>query len=275
MPTLDEVFQFAKTVMPWITGGVAGTLIGFALNRRVAQKQEARLSLTTIVSPFSISGDSPLRQKLSVSYGGSHYEQLALCECVITNPSERTIEDVSVVFEFDPKARTIDDPIVERSPVPAPSPFDRKDLHPHMLRCSLGIIDRRATVLFRILIDGPTFFRAHIRAKGDPAILERDGSGAQEPSDRAISIVLSFFAMYVMAGAIPFIGGAFQAAVILLSMPFLAKGVRILARSVRGGSDGRPVTVVIEKQIVGDSAVGDNASGARPQAVARLGKGGP
>jgi hypothetical protein len=262
MPNVEKLLDILKLVMPWLTGGVVGALLGFALNRRVARRREARLVIRTSVARFSIDGNSSLGDKLRVSYDGRDYENLSLCECIISNPSNRTIEDVVVVYEFDREARRVGEPVVDRTPVPVPHQLSTKDLPAHMLRCSLGTLDREAVAHCRFLVDGSAFLRAHVKAKDDPEIAHIGGVDGDDGPDRLVLLSGAYAALFVLAGAFPLIGEVLQAATIILFLPTL----RRLAETVRAlkfRDTRHNYSVYVERQVVGEAAIGIQVSDGR------------
>jgi hypothetical protein len=255
IPFLNDVLAFLKTVMPWVTGGLGGALVGYALNRRIARKREARLVISRNLVQFSIAGNSAFRDKLSVSYDGRPYESLTLCECQISNPSARTIEDVVVVFEFDQEATLVDAPTVEFTPIPSRHIISTDDLPNNMLRCAFGTLNRDSRARFRALVNGPARLQVHASAKDDPDLVHLDGTDSDESPERLVVSLGAYLALFVLVGSLPLAGGALQAVVILAAVPAIRKVLRAIRNIPRGGSMDN-ANVYIEHQVVGASAIG-------------------
>ena len=221
---IDETIGIAKTVLPWITGGLGGAIVGFLLNRRINKKREARLNISTKTTEFSITGESPLREKLSVSYDGRHCKKLFVAECTVENLSGRTVLDGRVIFEFDNTATHVTEPIIDSSPVPSISCSFSKVDKSAMLQCLIERIEPNTQIRLQFLVDGPPKFRvAHVAAKDDPEIVQAGTDGSNPEPDVLVRIWAMYAAIYTLAGALPVLNTTIRGALIIATIPAIRR----------------------------------------------------
>jgi hypothetical protein len=266
MSTLESFNAFLRTIQPWLTSGLIGAIAGFALNRRVAKRREARMTLRSSVNQFSILGDSDFKDKLSVSFDGAHYKNLVLCECEVKNPSRRTIEQLTIVFEFDPAARFVGNSTFERTPVPCQSSQDRTTLPPHMVQHTLDALGCGATLRFRALVDGAPYFQVHVRAKDDPEVTRLDGVGRDQSMDTNTLVMLLVLqaATFLLVGALPVLPELPQALILIAAIPNIRRLTHAFSSVLSNRSGRREMNINIVGQTAHGAAVGVSLSDVEP-----------
>ena len=68
---VEQVLSALKTAAPWFTGGLAGAVLTYLLNRRQARKNQPRLSVRVTRVDYSLPSHDEAFRDLQVSYGGT------------------------------------------------------------------------------------------------------------------------------------------------------------------------------------------------------------
>jgi hypothetical protein len=104
----EEIFEVSKTVMPWLTGGLAGAALTYLLNQRSARNKRARLLLTTERVDYSLAARDEGFTDLRVSYEGREFDNLLLFQITAENISGKTIHKCPLLLLFAKPTEIVD-----------------------------------------------------------------------------------------------------------------------------------------------------------------------
>lgn len=94
--------------MPWLTGGLAGALFTFLVNQRMAKRKQARATVKTEKSDYSLIVSDPQLKDIRVSYKGSEYDKISFFQIAVENTSTKTISNASFLLNFESGAKIVD-----------------------------------------------------------------------------------------------------------------------------------------------------------------------
>jgi hypothetical protein len=209
-------------VMPWVTGGLAGSVLTYGLNQRAARKKQARLVAETgsiALSPSkSIGTSSP---GLMVSYNGKVYEDLFRFEVSVVNVSGRTSTTTPFLFTFAPNTQVAGVETVV-TPLDRVTSWEIPGGANNAYLWNLGELkpsDRAKLVVFHTSREEPG-----VAFRGDDDVdVTIDSRASRRSIEYALTVTGVWVAMYVLAGAIPEFGAVVRGFLVFSFIPFAVR----------------------------------------------------
>jgi hypothetical protein len=213
----QKVFDTLKVIIPWITGGLAGAILTFMLNRRLAKKTRPRL----IVKSSSINYALPKHQKafadLKVSYQGRAYDELSYHEIEVENLSQRVIQSAPFVISFPEKAQILDENILS-GPIRHDIIHDQEELEPNQHRYSIKDLHPNDFCRIRFMVQNGEILSWYFRGSDE---IEIDSAGKSNKGIDDLQLVVLSIALYIACGSIPLFSDALRGALIVFNAPLL------------------------------------------------------
>jgi hypothetical protein len=214
-----DVWDVAKVAVPWVTGGLAGSVLAYLLAQRTARKSRARLLVKTSTVRFSLpTVDSGLKT-IQVRYGDEVFEALLLYELTVKNISTRTASAASFLLQFHDPIRIVDDHKLVQ-------PINRQTTLSHQESSTgeaylwdLGELKPTDSARLRLLLSPATLIKETFRGDDNVDVIS-DTIRSPASSDRHIMMVVAWIALYVALGFIPFLSAIFRGLLIWVSIPF-------------------------------------------------------
>lgn len=220
---LDVILKIA---VPLLTGSVAGTLVGYALNRRLVKREQLQLTVYTKSIDYTLPKQDTSFKPLRVSYGGVEYPQLSYCELEAINTGRRVISSNPFVFILDNDAQVIDRD-VRIEPIPGEYTEDQQNLPSNMLRYSFGSLHPGDRIRIGVLIAGPPSFDWKYRGEEKVEIVTDEQFAQLFTSDKEVYAIAMLLSLYILVGFIPFLSEIFRSGIVLLAVPF---AIRLISR---------------------------------------------
>jgi hypothetical protein len=253
---LQTVWDIFKTIAPWLTGGVAGAALGYALNQRNARKKLPRLLMRTDRVDYSIPSRDQTLQDLRVSYEGKSYENLLLFQLDIENVSSRSITSSPFLVKLKPLVSLPDIvslpnfQIIDKSSVVKPVNRDTKwesmGQEPGVYIWDAEELKPGDSAQLRLLITPALNVECTFRGDDDVEVIssERESAASFESDLRN---VIAWIAVFILINAIPFLGDVFRAFFLFVSIPYIVRYVqrwRALIAGSRNATTGSPPIVI-------------------------------
>lgn len=213
-----EVWEVAKVAVPWVTGGLAGSVLAYLLAQRTARKSRARLLVRTSTIRFSLpTVDSGLKT-IQVRYGDEVFEALLLYELTVKNISSKSASAASFLLEFHDPTRIVDDHRLVK-PINRQTTWSRQESTGEAYLWDLGELKRGDSARLQLLLSPATRVEEQFRGDDNVDIIS-DTIRSPASSERHTMVVVAWIALYVALGFIPFLSAVFRGLLIWLSVPF-------------------------------------------------------
>jgi hypothetical protein len=208
-------------VAPWLTGGLAGAVLTYALNQRAARKKQPGVIVRTRQVDYSLQARDTGLKELRVSYDGEGFDNLLLFQVDIENISTKTVGNVPILITMSDKSRVVDKATLVR-PLNRPPKWEAQSENPGAFVWDPGECKPGDSAQLRILIAASEYVRWEFRGSDDIVVVapDRESSASFEADVRN---VIEWIAFYILAGSIPLVGGGFQAVFILASLPSIMR----------------------------------------------------
>lgn len=201
--------------MPWLTGGFAGAILTFILNRRLERKRQARLSIVVSDIDYSLPSHQSAFAGLRVSYNGDPYDKLRYYQFRVLNVSQRTVCPVPFIFLFAKDASILDQSI-ESGPLKLNVECSREAKEENGIRCEIQAFKPGDYLQFNFLLSSTEGIKWFFRGADDVDIIATDRT-SEVTEDGDFRDLVAAASFYVLLGALPLFAGIFQSAVVLFA----------------------------------------------------------
>jgi hypothetical protein len=203
--------------MPWVTGGLAGSVLTNLLAQRVARKSRARLSIRTSTVRFSLpTVDSGLKS-MQVRYGGEDFETLSLYELTAVNISSQTVSAAPFLLQFQDPSRIVD---INTSvqPVNRVATWSRQESTREVYLWDPGELKPTDSARLQLLLAPTTVVTATFRGDDNIDVIS-DSIKSPATDERYVREFVAWAALYVALGFIPFLSSLLRGVLIWGSIP--------------------------------------------------------
>jgi hypothetical protein len=214
---LETFWDAFKLIAPWLTGGLAGAILTYLLNLRIARRKQARVLLTMERIDYSI-GDEQFKD-LRVSYEGAEYEKLLIARMDVENISARTVAKSPLLLLFDEGTDVIEHNASTR-PINRETIWVKQEGHESAYVWDAGELRPGDSAQLLVLLSPTTSINWLWRGNDDIEVASL-GREARLTVERDLRNVVVWIALYVAFGSIPFFSGIAQGAMLLASTPYI------------------------------------------------------
>jgi len=148
---ITKFLDTLKTILPWLTGGLAGVTLTYILNRRLAKNIRPRLSVTISSVNYTLPKLQEAFKKLKVSYGNISYDRLSYHEIKIRNVSQRLVDSAPFIIVLPTSAEIVSDEI-SSEPLKLHISHDQNGLEQHQHRYILNEFHPGDSSKIRLLV---------------------------------------------------------------------------------------------------------------------------
>lgn len=253
LSSIDAWFSTLKTIMPWVSGGLAGAILTLSVKMWSERRRKKILQIETELRRFSLDSettdDVASKQGLKVSYSGHDYNHLLLYSFKLKNTGYGAIADQKIVFLFSPETNVLKER-VQVSPLSIPFTTNIvKTENGEEKHFDFNPISNDAEITITFLVDSASSEAIKIFPRGSDDIeYSIDDRASQNLFESDIKKLFNYLVFYVLLGTFPIIHGALQAGVLLLSLP-------TIMRIVRHSSVNSKKTIAIENLRVEDGSI--------------------
>jgi hypothetical protein len=218
-PWLISVWEVAKVILPWLTGGVAGATLTFLLNQRVARRKQTRLDISAVRFPFEIDKKDDDLGPLQVSYKGSAFDTLLLYEFSINNISAKTAAKSPILIMMERGTNVVDRSSLTK-PANRETTWTLQQGHECAYLWDAGELKPGDSARLRVLLSPTTSVEWLWRGDDD---VDVTSSGREEGKNIEDDLrdALVWIAIYVGLSGIPFISGFAQGTFLLITLPYV------------------------------------------------------
>jgi hypothetical protein len=218
--SIEGLWDLVRTIVPWLTGGLAGAMLTYFLNRRIAHRKQARLSLTTGRVNYSIDATDEHLKELRVSYRGNEFDSLMLYQIELQNISSRTILRTPVLLCFAKETVVVDQSSLTR-PLNRSTKLDKQAGHECAYLWDAGELKPQDSARLRLLLSPTTLVGVTWRGDDEIAIAGGDNINPKM-SEVDVLPVIAWMALFVAVGSLPILSGLLQAILLIASAPYIA-----------------------------------------------------
>ncbi len=224
---MDEAI---KTVMPWVTGGLAGAILTMLTRTVSERRQQRRLSLNTTTTPFSLPvlGDhvGPQTTDLKVAYKGATYDDLFVYSAVATNAGNGSLDNLKVVL-LVPRSVQILDISTHSQPISASAFHDVNETLEYAEHVfALPRLEGGDAFAITLLAHGRERNIKCVPRGTDSIRVVYDTHHGPGDRDNSAATLVLFGALFVVADAIPILGTVVKAAALVAATPTVRKLAR-------------------------------------------------
>jgi hypothetical protein len=221
MQQTKDAFDYVRTFAPIVTGGLAGSILTYSANLLAAKKRAPRLTTTERTTSYSIPSEAGL-QNIRVTYNGKAYEKLAFYSLSVANVSQRSTDSTPFLLTI-PEGATVVDASFTIRPVNR-SPIWKSTDEPRKYNWDPGELKPGDSADVRLLLTTNSAVEKKWRGSDDVRILAAGDEG-DESILTAVRVSALWIAVYVAAGAEPYVSAFIRAGLIVLTVPFLLRWV--------------------------------------------------
>lgn len=228
------IIETLKNISPWVSGSLGGAILTILISSREKRKKRKVITVDVTSNTFSIprvkhepglSSDG-----LSISFKGIPYRNLVLYRTILRNTGNGGIDSPTFIYLF-PKGTSIIEEDVSSSPLELEYAKEEKTTEVGVeSSITWKRIEKSDEIAVSFLLDCPQPESIKCIPRGLDDIECRIGLADYENElENRIRLLLSLAALFVLFGAIPIIGNAFQSLVILFAVPhiiYVVKSVR-------------------------------------------------
>lgn len=215
----QKIIDVLKVVMPWMTGGFAGAILTYILNRRLTKKNQPELFVKTSVVNYALPKYQKAFTNLKVSYNGRTYDELSYHEISIENISERAVNTAPFIILFPKEARILGENFINE-PIKHNVIHDQVDLESNQHRYIFEDLHPGDSCKIQLMVQNGALLSWHFRGLDNIKVTSSYGQSRQLFGDEFRLIVLGV-AFYVMLGSIFLLGDMLRGALIVLMAPYL------------------------------------------------------
>jgi hypothetical protein len=220
-PQLPQVWDAFKTIAPWLTGGLAGSILTFFLNRRAGRNKQTRLAIESQRIDYSVPSKGEGLKGLRVSYDGKVFDSLLNYQMTVQNISARTAKTSPFLLSIDGDMTIVDRSILVQ-PLDRDTSWAPQPNQPGSFIWDAGELKPGDSARLRLLVSPSADVRWSWRGE-DEVEVTSDGSDNLPAMDREFRNAVVWIALYITLGGIPFFSGAAQGAMIMISLPYIVR----------------------------------------------------
>ncbi len=232
--------------MPWFTGGVAGAILTFVLNRRLDRRRQARLSLNIADIDYSLPSHQSTFQGLKVSYKDQPHDALRYYQFRVDNISQKTVANAPFVFLL-PEQAIILDQAIESGPLSLDVTSSKEPREPNGYRYEAREVKPGDFFQISLLLSSVSPAKWFFRGNDDIDITASDRVNLYT-IERDMRDLIAAVTLYVMLGGIPLFAGVFQSGAVFLIGAII---YRIILRWRAAGGSFRSVPATTGPVVVG------------------------
>jgi hypothetical protein len=218
-PWQEQLWDLFKIIAPWLTGGLAGAILTYLLNQRIARRRQARILVTTERVDYSVAAKDEQLRELRVSYRGNEFENLLLFQITLENVSSRTVQRSPLLFLFEKETTIVDRSSLVR-PINRDIPWIPQEGHESAYTWDAGGLKPGDSARLRILLSSTSPVNWLWRGDDDVEVTSY-GREAALTVERELRTVIAWIAVYVSFGVVPFFSSLAHAALLIASMPYI------------------------------------------------------
>ncbi len=216
---IQKVIDILKVIMPWLTGGLAGAVVGYMLNRRLAKKSQPALIVKTSIVNYTLPKHQKAFTDLKVSYNGRTYDQLSYQEINIENISERAVDTAPFIISFPEKAQILDENIV-CEPIKHNVIHNQIDLESNQHRYIFEDLHPGDSCKIQLMVQSGSSLSWLFRGSDSIKVTSPYNQSSRLLTDEFGLLILGI-AFYVMLGSVYFLGDMLRGALIVYMAPYL------------------------------------------------------
>jgi len=204
---LNNVVEVLKVVMPWVTGGLAGAVLGYFLNQRVAARARPRLLVTYDKVNYTLPKREQAFKDLRVSFNGTAYDRLVYHELEVANVSQRNLAAAAFVVDLG-EGSTVLRERIDSEPIRLEVAQDQAGLEVYQRRYVARELNAGDSVKIRLLVEGGETLKWYYRGPEEARVVSSQSVAAPgaEALKSAMAIIVSMCALTLSWGALT--GGA-------------------------------------------------------------------
>jgi hypothetical protein len=215
----QQILDVIKIIIPWLSGGLAGAILTYFLNRRLIKKNQPALIVKTSTVNYALPTYQKAFTNLKVSYHGRSYDQLSYHEINIDNISERAVDKAPFIISF-PKAAQILDQNIISEPIRHTVIENQIDLESNQYRYILEDLHPGDSCKIQLMVQNGDSLSWLFRGSDTVKVTSPYGQSGRLLTDEFGLIILGI-ATYVMLGSLFFIGDILRGALIVFMAPYL------------------------------------------------------
>jgi hypothetical protein len=229
----NQYIEFAKTIMPWVTGGLAGAILTLLSKAYVSRRTKKTLSVKVHSLPFklpSIKTKSKFKSEdLKITYKQSNYKNLLYYEISFYNSGKRNITNQTFVICFPKETVFVDHEFfsepIKFIPFMNDNPTD-KCLEKTITFNTLSVDDSFTLVY---LLDCSNPEEIHIFNRSDDVIWKVNEVGGYSSLEKDLYQVLLGLVFIWIVKSIDFFGFVFASMALVILYPALKRVLYALA----------------------------------------------
>jgi len=218
-----KIFEIAKIILPWITGGLAGAILTYFLNRRMQNKNNPELTIESSSMRYELAETDTLSSKLLVSYGSNNFEKLSYIKYTILNTGNISIDNAFFSIEINDYAQIIDKSIIT-SPLKNQATFKETDAL-NIYNWETKEFKPGDTSSIFLLVNNQNKFNIHWRGIDNVRMIDKSEKPRFFDTRNDISNLTFIFVFAIAIRSFPLIGSSLQAIFLLFSAPYLTQTV--------------------------------------------------
>jgi hypothetical protein len=243
---LNQVWNVVRIVAPWLTGGLAGAFLAFALNRWQVRKSQPRLSVVVTQINYSLAAHDAQFKPLRVHYDDGVYEELIYYELVVRNTSQKDVAESPFALAI-PAATSVVDYRISTQPISRKIELLNDTEDSKIRLCDFGPLKPGDAAGIRLLLSGSSVHDWYFRGSDNVDVVSSDKPGLVAPEGDVRDAILRV-AAFVVCGAIPLIGEVFQGLIIVASIPLILRILSHWSHVTTRKAPGTVVTPVVVSQ---------------------------
>ena len=220
---ISKIIEITKLVLPWLTGGLAGAILTYILNRKIQNKNRPELTIESTNIQYELDDTNILSEKLFVSYGSGKYENLACLKYVISNTGNITIDNAIFFIELDSEAE-----IVANSKKTLPlknKVIFEKNEDSNIYSWITKEFKPGDISSINILINNKKYFKIYWRGIDNVRIIDKSDKPFFLDTTNDVSNIIYILIIIFTMGSFPLIGSSLQALLLLLFAPYLTRTI--------------------------------------------------
>jgi hypothetical protein len=218
-PLTSELWDLFKVIAPWLTGGLAGAMLTYLLNQRLARRKQAKVLVKTERVDYSIAASDEHFKELRVSYGGTEFDNLLLFQLSIENVSSRTIQRAPLFLFFQQETRFVEQSS-RTQPLRREIALVRQAGDESAYLWDAGELKPKDTAQLRLLLTPTAPVDWAWRGDDDVEVITY-GREATQTIERELRNVIIWIALYIFIGAVPFFSEIARALLLVVSTPYI------------------------------------------------------
>jgi hypothetical protein len=216
---IAQGLEAAKYLGPLLTGGLAGAVLTYILNRRAARRKQPRLLLTSERADFSIAA-TELRD-LRVSYDGRVFDSLLLFQMKLENVSTRTINNTPILLLFNGNTAIVDKSF-SAYPLNKGQSWTPQTGQEAAYEWNPGELKPGDWAGIRLLLAPSTEVDWTWRGDDDVEIASYGKEGVRT-LEIELRDMIAWIALFIFVGGIPFLSGLLQGTLLFVSIPLIVR----------------------------------------------------